>query len=284
MARSFTQEFSSWTKNISDATEVDWAEQLRILNNIADLINPQLSLSEIIAAIYQNVNLLMEAYQFGVGIYDEKEHLIHYKGMIENNVRFPEFSFNVLDEGRLASWCIFNEQDIFLNDFDKEYSKYLPKKPTPLAGIDPQAALYTPLKLNNKIAGLIVVRAIHKNVYRSHHLHILKTVGNFVIRALELRNMFGTPFVQGAGRMKVWKLNDPGNLPVKSKRTFAELTKREKEVLLLLVTGSTNKEIAQKLFVSADTIKTHTLNIYRKMEVSNRSAAILKAVELKLVI
>ena len=55
-----------------------------------------------------------------------------------------------------------------------------------MLGIHPKAALYTPLKLNDKIVGLVVVRTIHQNVYQPHHLYVLKTVGNFVVRALQL--------------------------------------------------------------------------------------------------
>lgn len=282
--KSFSSNFSSWTKNVSRATEVDWTEQLRILNDIAELITPQLSLEEIVRAIYQNVNQLMDAYQFGVGIYDEKEGLIYYKGMIENGKKFPDFTFNALDNGRLASWCIRHEQDIFMNDFDKEFSRYLPIKPEPLAGIEPQAAMYTPLKLNNKLAGLIVVRTIHKNVYLPHHLFILKTVGNFVIRALELADITSGPSVQNRGRTKEWRWNSQDELTANSKKILNTLTSREKDVLFLLITGSANKKIAQTLFVSADTIKTHTLNIYRKLSVSNRASAILKAVEFRWVI
>ena len=226
----------------------------------------------------------MDAYQFGIGLYDEKEGMIHYKGMIENGEQFPDFSFTALDDSRLGSWCIRNEQDIFMNDFDKEYSRYLISKPTPLAGIQPKAALYTPLKINDKTVGFVVVRTIRKDVYQPHHLYILKTTGNFVVRALEFAKMAALPFVQGTGRSKEWRWNDPEELPVKSKKILFLLTEREKEVLFLLVTGLPNKIIAQKLFVSADTIKTHTLHIYRKMDVSNRSSAILKAVELQWVI
>jgi DNA-binding CsgD family transcriptional regulator len=278
--KSFKYQFSSWTQSISSKPEVDWTEQLRILNEVVDLVIPQLSLEEIIAVIYQNVNQLMDAYQFGIGIYDEKEGLIHYKGMIEDGKRLPDFSFTALDDGRLASWCIRNEQDIFMNDFNKEYNNYLPVKPQPLAGIQPKAALYTPLKMNDKIVGLILVRTIHKNVYQPHHLYILKTVGNFVVRALELARKSGTPFVQGTGRTKEWRWNDMEQLSARSKNQLSLLTEREKDVLFLLVTGLPNKGIAERLFVSADTVKTHTLNIYRKMEVGNRSSAILKAVEL----
>lgn len=215
-----------------------------------------------------------------MGVYDEKEGLIHYKGMIEAGKRLPDFSVDALDSGRLASWCIRNEQDIFMNDLDKEYGRYLSVKPLALAGAQPNAALYSPLKLNDKIVGLVVVRTIRRNVYEPHHLYLLKTVGNFVVRALELARISATPFVQGAGRTKEWRWNDhPEVLSATSRKTFELLTEREKAVLFLLVTGLPNKVIAQQLFVSTGTVKTHTLHIYEKMDVSNRSSAVLKAVE-----
>ncbi len=252
---------------------------LKYINDVADLITPQLTIEEITSAIYENVNQLMDAHQFAVGIYDEMEGVILYKGMIEDGKRIPDFVVNAIDSNRLASWCIRTEQDIFMNDFEKEVTKYVAQKPVPIAGLDPKAALYTPLKLNDKVVGLIVVRTIHKNVYQRHHLYILKTVGNFVVRALELAKKSSRPFVKTEGIRKEWRWCNSEQLSPRSKKTLDLLTEREKEVLFLLVTGLPNKAIAEKLFVSAGTIKTHTLNIYQKLDVANRTAAILKAIE-----
>lgn len=54
------------------------------------------------------------------------------------------------------------------------------------------------------------------------------------------------------------------------------LTRREQELLDLLSQGYRYKEIADKLFVSIDTIRTHIRNIYRKLEVQSRAEAIHK--------
>jgi len=54
------------------------------------------------------------------------------------------------------------------------------------------------------------------------------------------------------------------------------LTTREKDVLKLIVQGYTNSEIAEKLFVSINTVKTHTKNIFVKMDVENRIKAARK--------
>ena len=56
------------------------------------------------------------------------------------------------------------------------------------------------------------------------------------------------------------------------------LTPREREVLHHLVKGATNKEIADSLFISETTVKSHLNNIFRKLNVSHRLEAILYAI------
>ncbi len=60
----------------------------------------------------------------------------------------------------------------------------------------------------------------------------------------------------------------------------ARLSDREMDVLALLVHGHSNQEIADRLFVSLNTIKTHLASIYGKLGVSRRTQAIQKAKEL----
>ena len=60
------------------------------------------------------------------------------------------------------------------------------------------------------------------------------------------------------------------------------LTAREREILGLMAAGMTNPQIAAQLVIGAGTVKTHALTIYRKLEVANRTQAILRAQELGL--
>jgi LuxR family maltose regulon positive regulatory protein len=61
------------------------------------------------------------------------------------------------------------------------------------------------------------------------------------------------------------------------------LTSREFEVLQLLAEGMSNHDIAERLVIGAGTTKTHTLNIYRKLDVRSRMQAVVRARELKLI-
>ena len=55
------------------------------------------------------------------------------------------------------------------------------------------------------------------------------------------------------------------------------LTKRETEIVKLIAAGSSNQEIADKLFISLRTVETHRLNIYQKLDVKNTAGLIKEA-------
>ncbi len=61
------------------------------------------------------------------------------------------------------------------------------------------------------------------------------------------------------------------------------LTEREIEMLFLLKDGKTNKEIGAEKGISSRTVQSHLANIYRKLEVSNRTEALSKATNLGLI-
>jgi two-component system response regulator DesR len=55
------------------------------------------------------------------------------------------------------------------------------------------------------------------------------------------------------------------------------LSEREREVLELIAAGSTNREIAQRLYLSPHTVKEHTSAVYRKLHARNRAEAVQRA-------
>lgn len=61
------------------------------------------------------------------------------------------------------------------------------------------------------------------------------------------------------------------------------ISKREHEILLLIAQGLSNQEIADKTFVSINTVKTHVSNLLLKLDAKRRAQAIQKARELNLV-
>ncbi len=64
---------------------------------------------------------------------------------------------------------------------------------------------------------------------------------------------------------------------------YLGISDREYEVLELLAGGLSNQEIADRLFVSPNTVKTHLARLYEKLDVSRRTQAIGKARELHII-
>ena len=60
------------------------------------------------------------------------------------------------------------------------------------------------------------------------------------------------------------------------------ISQREFEVLELIAEGCTNQEIADRLFISLNTVKTHSSNLFAKLDVKRRTQAVQKAKELTL--
>ncbi|WP_091144989.1 response regulator transcription factor [Mucilaginibacter pineti] len=61
------------------------------------------------------------------------------------------------------------------------------------------------------------------------------------------------------------------------------LSRRELEVLQLMADGLSNQEIAERLFLSLNTIKTHSSKLFEKMEVERRTQAVDKAKKLSII-
>jgi DNA-binding NarL/FixJ family response regulator len=86
--------------------------------------------------------------------------------------------------------------------------------------------------------------------------------------------MKGRIFLSNEAELTVQK-NDNSKTPI--------ITRREKEVLLLIADGLTNNEIAVKLFISITTVETHRKNLLSKFEVKNTASLIRMATQFQLI-
>jgi len=87
--------------------------------------------------------------------------------------------------------------------------------------------------------------------------------------------LFGGPI---ADRISGFFRNGGLATPVHS-TPFPDLTEREREILELISVGRSNREIADGLFISTKTVSNHITNIFEKLQVADRSQAIVKARE-----
>ncbi len=111
--------------------------------------------------------------------------------------------------------------------------------------------------LDNGASGYVL-----KNATREELMEAVETV------------MQGRKFLSQEAVSTILK-NDDSKIPV--------ITRREKEVLLLIAEGLTNHEIGDKLFISTTTVDTHRKNLMAKFEVKNTAALIRMAAQYKFI-
>jgi DNA-binding NarL/FixJ family response regulator len=89
----------------------------------------------------------------------------------------------------------------------------------------------------------------------------------------ELKDAF--TMVSTDGEHEITFMPTKNDLPTTAKK----LNEREIEILELMVKGLENKKIAQQLFMSEQTIKNHITSIFKKLEVKNRTNAVIYAIK-----
>jgi len=155
------------------------------LGEIGRRITSSLSAETIIATVYDNVNSIMDAWVFGIGIYEERRREIEFPATYENSVPLPAYSDSIDDKNRLAVLCLVNESEIIMGDLQTDYKKYLQNFPVPKQGEQPVSLIYLPLKVKNKTKGVITVQSFRKNAYSNYHLYLLRNIANYAAIALE---------------------------------------------------------------------------------------------------
>jgi DNA-binding NarL/FixJ family response regulator len=112
--------------------------------------------------------------------------------------------------------------------------------------------------------------------------YLLKNVSPDEIRRTVERTAAGEPMLSGEIAGRVLREFERERQEGRYREQLAGLTAREEEILKLLATGDSNREIGKRLFISEQTVKNHVASIFRKLQVNDRTKAALLAVKLGL--
>ncbi|MBN1154611.1 GAF domain-containing protein [candidate division KSB1 bacterium] len=155
------------------------------LSRIGRDITENLSIKGIIDTVYKNVNTMMNASVFGIGLYQEDQKHIVFPATKEKGETLPEFTVPLSDDDRLAVWCLKNQKDVFINDYSTDYVNYIRDLKPPMAGENPESILYLPLLHKDRTIGVITAQSFSKNAYTEYHLNILRNLAAYSAIALE---------------------------------------------------------------------------------------------------
>jgi DNA-binding NarL/FixJ family response regulator len=159
--------------------------------------------------------------------------------------------------------------DIAMPDMDGLASLAVIKRLRPETKIVLHTAL-TDLSVVNRARELGANALIPKNVDKEVLVHTLRGILTGFTRDITPEFLLRSPDHGTAFAMKQWNSRiDPA---------VKQLTDQELKILSLLTDGKDNRAIAEELFISQNTLKTHMRNIYKKIDVVDRTQAALWAV------
>ncbi|NBC03808.1 MAG: GAF domain-containing protein [Bacteroidetes bacterium] len=155
------------------------------LSKIGQTITSTLSVDKIIETVYENVNALMDAAIFGVGIYNGHNKRLEFPATKEKGEMLPPYSYNLDEESRIAVWCFKNKKEIIIGDFANEYTKYVEEYKQPVEGEFSDSVIYLPLIQQGNVIGVITTQSFKKNAYTEYHINLLRNLATYAAIALD---------------------------------------------------------------------------------------------------
>jgi len=176
---------------VKQKEEIEQAYQnTKLLSEIGMDIISTLSTDQIVDKVYEKVNTLMDATAFALGIYNKEKNTIDFINSFEKGVKLPLASAPLNDEDQLYSYCYLKQEEVFINDYEQEYQKYVSVVKGPIVGENPVSIIYLPLTLKDNKIGVITVQSFEKNAYTPYHLDILRNLAVSVSTAIENASLY----------------------------------------------------------------------------------------------
>ncbi len=173
---------------------------ISVLSEIGRELTATLDMETIMMTVYRHVHHLMDARIFGIGFYDEAAGVVTFPFAMDQGERRPEYSRSLAEPHQFAVWCLKNRREVFVNDIEREWGKYLdapPDPPPPSAMADviprppPMSTMYVPLIAKERVMGVLAVQSVEKNAYRQVHLDMLQTLAAHAAAALDNARAYG---------------------------------------------------------------------------------------------
>jgi ligand-binding sensor domain-containing protein/signal transduction histidine kinase len=165
---------------------------ISLLSDIGRRITANLDSEVIMSLLYQQVHALMDASVFGIGIYRPELELIEYPFAMERGKRYTPYTRSMREPNQLAVWCILQAQEVFINDLEQEYGRYIGSLDF-VSGAEnmgtledgsiptePRSLIYVPISVGGQVRGVITVHSYRTHAYQRIDLDMLTTLASYV--------------------------------------------------------------------------------------------------------
>lgn len=177
------QEIENQKKVLEDAYK-----NIEMIGEIGRNITINLSIHDILYSTYENLNNLLDAPVIAFGLIDENGEKLHFYGIENGNYQILTGADYLNDENQLSSWCYRNQNNIFINDIEKEYNTYIKNNVNFINSR--KSFIYSPITFKDKRIGVFTVQSFKENMYNKNHVNIVNNFAVYAAVALENAQSF----------------------------------------------------------------------------------------------
>ena len=161
-------------------------EDIKTLSRVGQEITASVQVIQIIKTVHHNLNYLMDAPNFEIGIYKESKQVVDYYGYTENKIGIKHNSTQLNQQGSLTNWCISHQKEIFIQNVEEEIYRYINRDyAQKYLDAPAKTIIYIPLIIENQLIGIIVVKSFKKRAYSDVQLEIIRNLASYISIALD---------------------------------------------------------------------------------------------------
>ncbi len=139
------------------------------------------------------------------------------------------------------------------------------------------------IRNNKKLENIPIIMITALNEEQKEISGLKFGADDYVVKPFILPNLLAR--IEALLRRSTWQKEKQNNVDLNFIKDgeIEALTTREKEILKMVAQGSSNSDIAEKLFVREVTVKTHLNSIFKKLKVKSRTQAVLLAMQMRII-
>lgn len=220
-------------------------KNLALIGQIGQRLTSSTDMDEIFEILRSSIYVLMSVDVFGLALYKSEEKKILYKYFEEKGEPTPLVEIDIHDRMSLASYCVLENEDLYIQSFDEEYQKYLPHYQYVSIGENKEdttrCIVYCRLIAEGECIGLITLQSYKAYEYNVNDFEIIKALAAYVAIAIsnaQKKNVI----LEKAKQLEYLSYND-SLTGLSNRRCFNEIISRyqeKNETNLGLIVGDMN--------------------------------------------
>ncbi len=184
--KELNEEISAVNSDLSTKTDALETANRNIenLTSIGQVITSTLKLREVTRVVYENVNNIMDASGFGIGVYRPSENSLDFRGYMEKGKELPDHNEPITEKASTLAVQVFNSGETFFsNNLEMDFADKS-KSFEILQGEVPLSVIYMPLTYQGEKVGVLTVQSFEKFAYHNEHLELIKGLASYISIAL----------------------------------------------------------------------------------------------------